>query len=60
MAKENVEVAIEQFRIGTSNIVQLQQAQISFSQAGTQVVSDRYTTKVSETQLLQLSGQLIK
>lgn len=60
VAKENVEVAIEQFRIGTSNIVQLQQAQISFSQAGTQVVSDRYTTKVSETQLLQLSGQLIK
>jgi outer membrane protein len=60
VAKENVLVAIEQFRIGTSNIVQLQQAQISFSQAGSQVVSDRYNTKVSETQLLQLAGQLIK
>lgn len=60
VAKENVTVAIEQFRIGTSNIVQLQQAQISFSQAGSQVVSDRYNTKVSETQLLQLSGQLVK
>lgn len=59
-AKENVKVAIEQFRIGTSNIVQLQQAQISFSQAGSQVVSDRYNTKVSETQLLQLAGQLVK
>jgi outer membrane protein TolC len=60
VAKENVKVAIEQFRIGTSNIVQLQQAQISFSQAGSQVVSDRYNTKVSETQLLQLAGQLVK
>jgi len=60
VAKENVNVAIAQFRIGTSNIVQLQQAQISFSQAGSQVVSDRYNTKVIETQLLQLAGLLVK
>jgi outer membrane protein len=60
VAKENVDVAIAQFRIGTSNIVQLQQAQISFSQAGSQVVSDRYNTKVIETQLLQLAGLLVK
>lgn len=60
IAKENVNVALEQFRIGTSNIVQLQQAQASYAAAGSQVVSDRYNTKVSETQLLQLTGQLLK
>jgi outer membrane protein len=60
IAKENVYVALEQFRIGTSNIVQLQQAQISFASAGSQVVTDRYNAKVSETQLLQLSAQLVK
>jgi outer membrane protein len=60
IAKQNVDVALEQFRIGTTNIVQLQQAQASYAQAGSQVVSDRYSTKVSETQLLQLSGELIK
>jgi len=60
VAKEAVKIAIDQFRIGSTNIVQLQQAQLSYSQAGSQVVSDRYNTKVSETQLLQLSGQLVK
>ena len=60
IAKENVYVALEQFRIGTSNIVQLQQAQISFATAGSQVVTDRYNAKVSEIQLLQLSSQLVK
>ena len=60
LAKENIFIALEQFRIGTTNIVQLQQAQQSYAQAGSQVVSDRYAAKVSETQLLQLSGELIK
>jgi outer membrane protein TolC len=60
IAKENVYVALEQFRIGTTNIVQLQQAQESYVAAGSQVVSDRYNTKVSETQLLQLAGELVK
>ncbi len=60
IAKENVDVALEQFRIGTTNIVQLQQAQASYAAAGSQVVSDRYNTKVSETQLLQLAGELVK
>ncbi len=60
VAKENVFVALEQFRIGTSNIVQLQQTQSSFAAAGSQVVTDRYNAKVSETQLLQLAAQLVK
>ncbi len=60
IAKENIYVALEQFRIGTTNIVQLQQAQQSYALAGSQVVSDRYAAKVSETQLLQLSGELVK
>jgi outer membrane protein len=60
IAKENVYVALEQFRIGTTNIVQLQQAQASYAAAGSQVVSDRYSFKVSETQLLQLAGELVK
>jgi outer membrane protein len=60
IAKQNVDVALEQFRIGTTNIVQLQQAQASYAAAGSQVVSDRYNTKVSETQLLQLAGELVK
>lgn len=60
VAKENIYVALEQFKLGTTNIVQLQQAQASYAAAGSQVVSDRYNAKVSETQLLQLSGELVK
>lgn len=60
VAKENMTVALEQFKIGSSNLVQLQQVQASYVTAGSQVVSDRYNAKVSETQLLQLGGQLVK
>jgi outer membrane protein len=60
IAKENVNVSLEQFRIGTTNIVQLQQAQESYAVAGSQVVMDRYNAKVSETQLLLLAGLLAK
>jgi outer membrane protein len=60
IAKENVYVALAQFRIGTSNIVQLQQAQASFATAGSQVVTDRYNAKVSEVQLLLLAGKIVK
>lgn len=60
VAKENMTVALEQFKIGSSNIVQLQQVQASYITAGSQVVNDRYNAKVSETELLQLAGQLVK
>lgn len=60
VAKENMTVALEQFKIGSSNIVQLQQVQASYIIAGSQVVNDRYNAKVSETELLQLAGQLVK
>ena len=60
VAKENVYVSLEQFRIGTANIVQLQQAQASYATAGSQVVMDRYNAKVSETQLLLVAGLLAK
>lgn len=60
VAKEDMTVALEQFKIGSSNLVQLQQVQTSYITAGSQVVSDRYNAKVSETQLLQLAGQLVK
>ncbi|NNM95300.1 MAG: TolC family protein [Bacteroidia bacterium] len=60
VAKENLDVALAQFRVGTTNIVQLQQAEASYAQAGSQVVTDRYNAKVSETQLLQLAALLAK
>jgi len=60
IAKENITVSLEQFRIGTTNIVQLQQAQASYATAGSMVVMDRYNAKVSETQLLLLAGLLAK
>ena len=60
VAKENVTIAIEQFKIGSSNIIQLQQAQTSYVTAASQVVTDEYNTKVSEVQLQLLAGELVK
>src|SRR4029077_5861517 len=60
VAKENVTIAIQQFRLGSSNIIQLQQAQSNYVAAGSQVAIDKYNTKVSETQLLLLAGQIVR
>jgi outer membrane protein len=60
VAKENITIAIQQYRLGTSNIIQLLQAQSSYTAAGSQVAIDEYNAKVCETQLLLLAGQIVK
>ncbi len=60
VAKENVTVALERFRLGTSNTIELMLAQRSYEDALTRLVSARYEAKLSETALLRLQGQLVK
>ncbi|MBA3971776.1 MAG: TolC family protein, partial [Bacteroidetes bacterium] len=60
LAKEAVDIAIERFRIGASNSLELKESQKSYDDALTRQSDARYNSKVSETQLLKLSGKLIK
>jgi len=60
MAKENAEVALESFRLGAINSLQVKEAQNSLDDASVRLVNVRYETKVAETELMRLNGGLVK
>jgi outer membrane protein TolC len=60
LARENLDIALERFKIGESNSVELKIAQQSFEDSINRLSDARYNAKVSETQLLKLSGGIIK
>ncbi|MEI6489945.1 MAG: TolC family protein [Bacteroidota bacterium] len=60
LAKENLDIALELFRVGTTNSIQLQTSQQSYLDATNQLANARYNAKLSETQLLKLSGGISK
>ncbi|MEO6883780.1 MAG: TolC family protein [Bacteroidia bacterium] len=60
VAQENINVALERFKLGISSGLELKQAQDSFENAGNSLVSARYQAKISETQLMELNGMLVK
>ncbi len=60
LAKENLDVALARFRVGTSNSIELKTAQQSFADAISRFSDACYNAKLSETQLLKLSGGIVK
>jgi outer membrane protein len=60
LAKENVTIALERFRQGVSTNLELREAQKSLEDAYNRLIAARYNTKVAETELLRLKGDLVK
>lgn len=60
LAKENVNIALERFRLGISTNLELREAQISLEQGYDRLIAARYNTKVAETELLRLHGNIVK
>jgi outer membrane protein len=60
LAGENMTLALERFRVGVSNELQLKEAQQSYTAALSRLVNIRYEAKVSETTFKRLSGMLLK
>lgn len=60
LAKENVSIALEVYRLGGSTIIQLREAQISLADAYNRLIAARYNTKLAETELLRLRGDLVR
>ena len=60
LAKENVSIALQRFRLGASTFIELHEAQISLSEAYDRLIATRYNTKVAETELLRLQGRIVK
>lgn len=57
-ARENVEVALEQFELGTITSVELRDVQEALVTAEAQLISAKFEAKQAETELLRLAGQL--
>ncbi|MBI1780288.1 MAG: efflux RND transporter permease subunit, partial [Sphingobacteriales bacterium] len=60
LAKENVMIALERFKQGVSTYLELREAQKSLEDGYNRLIAARYNTKLAETELLRLKGDLIK
>jgi len=60
LAKENVFIAVERLRLGISTSLELRETQKSLEQAYDRLIAARYNTKLAETELLKLKGDLVK
>jgi outer membrane protein TolC len=60
LAKENVAIALERFKLGVSTYLELREAQKSLEDAYDRLIAARYNTKLAETELLRLKGDLVR
>jgi len=60
LAKENVDIVFKVYKLNSTTLIQLKEAQKSLEDAYTRLINARYNTKVAETELLRLKGDLVK
>lgn len=60
LARQNVEIALERFRLGTITSIELREVQETLIRAQSQLLVARFEAKRAETELLQLSGRLME
>ena len=59
-AQANVDVALERFRLGTITSVELREVQEQLIRAESRLLDARFEAKRAETELVRLSGQLLR
>ncbi len=57
--EKSLDIALERFRLGTINSVELREAQLSLLNAENRLISAQIEAKTAETELLKLSGRLV-
>ncbi len=60
LAKENVSIIMEVYKLNSTTYIQLREAQKSLEDAYNRLIAARYNTKLAETELLRLEGGLVK
>jgi outer membrane protein TolC len=60
LAKENVDIVFQVYKLNSNTLIQLKEAQKSLQDAYTRLIDARYNTKLAETELLRLKGDLMK
>lgn len=59
LARENVDIVFQSYKLGFATLVQLREAQSSLEQANNRLIAARYAMKLAETELLRLKGALV-
>lgn len=60
LARENVAIILETYRLGAATYLQLREAQQSLENAYNRLIAARYNAKVAETELMRLKGGLVR
>ncbi len=60
LARENAFIIMERYRLGVSTFLELREAQRSLEEAYNRLIATRYNTKLAETELLRLKGDLVR
>jgi len=60
LARENLMIERERYRLGRTTFIELRQAEENVSTTITNLINARYNLKVAETELLRLRGDLVK
>ena len=58
LARENVDIVFQTYKLSAATLVQLREAQNSLEAANNRLIAARYATKLAETELLRLQGTL--
>jgi outer membrane protein len=60
VAEENLKISLEKFKLGGSTILELNEAQRSLNTSLNRLTNARYNIKISELQIMSLSGEIVK
>lgn len=60
VAKENFDIASEQYKVGVITSIELREAQLNLLNSQLRLLNARYEAKMNETELQRLSGELLK
>jgi outer membrane protein len=60
VAKENVDIALEKYKIGSINDIELREIQKKYVEAQYQLLLSEFEAKLAEIELLRISGELYK
>ena len=60
LAKENVSIVFQVYKLNSNTLIQLKEAEKSLQDANVRLITARYNTKLAETELLRLKGDLVR
>ncbi len=60
LARENVNIVLQVYKLNSTTLIQLKEAQLSLQQAYNRLIAARYNAKLAETELMRLKGELVK